>query len=280
MITLKAMIQRLLKKILKQKKSIVLVKLEGIIGAGNSFKSGLSLDSINNKLEQAFSFKKTAAVILLINSPGGSPVQSELIYNKVRKLAQEKSIKVLCFTEDVAASGGYWLACAADEIYSAKNSVIGSIGVISTSFGFEKAIDKLGIERRIFTAGKSKAVLDPFSSIKEEDVKILTSVQKDIHQNFKEVVSERRKNLLIDKEEEIFSGAFWSSKKAKELGLIDDIIDLNQFIEDRYGKEIKIRKIDSQKSWFKRKIGLETFIDSLLDTIIQKLISRNITNFH
>lgn len=268
-------LSRIARILLRKNPTVAVIKLTGIIGAASQFKSGLTLESINDKIEEAFNISNLKAVALIINSPGGSPVQSELIYNRIRTLALEKNILVLSFVEDVAASGGYWLACAADKIYAAQNSVIGSIGVISSSFGFHKAINKLGIERRIYSEGNSKSILDPFTPEKDADIEILKNVQKDIYENFKNLVLTRRTNISSNNHDVIFSGAFWSSKKAKEFGLIDDFGDMNSVITEKFGKKITIIKINYDKSWLKSLLSthLEISLGKFISFVEEKYIS-------
>ncbi len=245
-----------LQKLLQGKDTIAIIKLAGIINSQKGLNQGLCLDNIKNKLEEIFKLKNLKCLITIINSPGGSPVQSELIYNKLRFLCAKHNVELIAFVEDVAASGGYWIACAATKIYAAQNSVIGSIGVISASFGFEKAINKLGIERRVYTQGESKNILDPFSPEKEQDIMILKNVQKEIHDNFKNLVLISRENLNKNHLDEIFSGAFWGSKKALEYGLIDGIDSIDDYIDKRFGKDIKVKNFTFPKSWLKAKLGL------------------------
>jgi len=260
--------------LIRKKPVVVVLKMSGIIGQGSGLKSGLNLSSFDEKIESAFSSSNVQAVALIINSPGGSPVQSELIYNKIRNLSQEKKIMILSFVEDVAASGGFWLACAGDKIYAAQNSVIGSIGVVSSGFGFYKVIEKLGIERRVYTQGKSKSILDPFMPEKKDDIQILKQVQKDIYENFKDLVLSRRTNIEKKNHDEIFSGAFWSSKKAKELGLIDEIGNFHSVIREKFGKKITIKKINSEKSWLKSLLG--SAIGIVMDKLLSSLEERSI----
>jgi len=176
----------------------------------------------------------------VVNSPGGFPVQSTLIAKRIRDLAQERQVPVLAFCEDVAASGGYWLACAADEIFAQESSVIGSIGVISSGFGFQEAIAKLGIERRLYTAGEKKSLLDPFQPEKPEDVKRLEALQSDIHASFMDLVRSRRGKRLKGDEKDVFSGAFWTGRRALELGLVDGIGDLRTVLRDRFGDKVRV----------------------------------------
>ena len=193
---------------------------------------------------------------MIINSPGGSPTQSSLIAEKIINLAKEKNKKVYAFVEDVAASGGYWLACAADEIYLDLNSIVGSIGVISPGFGFVDLIKKIGVERRVYTSGKSKSFLDPFKEEKKEDIDRLKSIQEQIHENFIEYVKSRRGSKLLSSEEnEIFSGLFWVGKKGVDLGLADGIGSINQIIKEKYGNKAKIKIIDQKKSFLQKRLS-------------------------
>lgn len=241
----------------KNKKSVAVLRLSGVIGSSGFLKQGLSLDSLEENFNKIKDIKKIKALVVQVNSPGGSPVQSELIYQRIRSIAEDKNIPVYTFAEDVAASGGYWLACAGDKIYASRSSIIGSIGVIASGFGFKKAIDKLGIERRIYTQGENKSILDPFIDTKASDIKIINEVQKDIHEFFKDVIRERRKGKIKTSDEvKIFSGKFWSGQKALSLGLIDEIGDMHTVIEKQFGKNIKFIHLNNQQSWLKRKLSL------------------------
>src|SRR5215472_1739877 len=175
---------------------VPVVRLSGIIGFSTPLRPGLTLAGVARQLDRAFTLRRGRAVALLINSPGGSPVQSHLIYLRIRALAEEHNKPVIAFTEDVAASGGYMVACAADEIICDPSSIVGSIGVVGGSFGFAKLIEKLGIERRLYTAGDRKAMLDPFLPEKPDDVKRIKAIQQDIHQHFIALVKERRDSKL------------------------------------------------------------------------------------
>jgi signal peptide peptidase SppA len=199
------------------------VKLHGTIGMGSPLRPALSLDTVNATLERAFSYRGVPAVLLAINSPGGSAVQSALIHNRIRQLAEQKNVKVIAFCEDVAASGGYWLATAGDEIYADHASLVGSIGVLYAGFGFVEALNRLGVERRVHTAGDSKMMLDPFQPQREDDVARLKTMQADIHEVFKTLVKTRRDGRLKADDEELFSGAFWSGGQAMERGLVDGL---------------------------------------------------------
>lgn len=207
-----------------------------------------------------------------INSPGGSPTQSELIHNRIKFLSKKTKIKVLAFVEDVAASGGYWIACSAEKIFACKNSVIGSIGVISQSFGFNKMIEKIGVDRRVYTTGDNKSILDPFLPEKESDINLLLSVQRDIYENFKDLVKNNREEIKLENYDEIFSGSFWSAKKSEQLGLIDGINDIYSFLDEEYGEDIKIKKVNFEKSWLKSKLGLSISdaTNSILNTVIER----------
>ena len=203
-------------------------------------------------IERAFAPKKQAAVALVVNSPGGSPVQSALIAKRIRDLAAEKKVPVFAFCEDAAASGGYWLACAADEIWADESSILGSIGVVSSGFGAHEFIQRYGIERRLYTAGDKKVLLDPFSPEREDGVAHLKAIQLDIHDAFKAMVRDRRGARLIGPEEELFSGAFWAGRRALELGLIDGIGDLRTVLRGRFGEKVRLRVVQDDRRWFRR----------------------------
>ena len=236
--------------------NIPTLRLTGVIGQAGIARSGLTIAGIEKLVDKLFSDKKAPAVALIINSPGGSPTQSSLIAEKIINLAKEKDKKVYAFVEDVAASGGYWLACAADEIYLDLNSIVGSIGVISPGFGFVDLIKKIGVERRIYTSGKSKSFLDPFKEEKKEDIDRLKSIQEQIHENFIEYVKSRRGlKLLSSAEDEIFSGLFWVGKKGVDLGLADGIGSINQIIKEKYGNKAKIKIIDQKKSFLQKRLS-------------------------
>ena len=236
--------------------NIPTLRLTGVIGQAGIARSGLTISGIEKLVDKLFSDKKAPAVALIINSPGGSPTQSSLIAEKIINLAKEKNKKVYAFVEDVAASGGYWLACAADEIYLDLNSIVGSIGVISPGFGFVDLIKKIGVERRVYTSGKSKSFLDPFKEEKKEDIDRLKSIQEQIHENFIEYVKSRRgSKLLSSAEDEIFSGLFWVGKKGVDLGLADGIGSINQIIREKYGNKSKIKIIDQKKSFLQKRLS-------------------------
>ena len=231
------------------------IRLNGVIGQAGLLRGGLQLDSLTSSIERAFRLPGLEAIALAINSPGGSPAQSALIQQRIRDLAIEREVPVMAFVEDVAASGGYWLACAADEIFVNENSILGSIGVISAGFGFTHAIEKLGIERRLYTQGKKKSLLDPFKPEHPEDVARLEQVQRQIHSNFKELVRNRRGQRLNLEEEELFSGDFWLGGCAVKIGLADGIGELRSVLRERYGKKVRIRTVTRRPGWLRRRIG-------------------------
>lgn len=242
---------------LKFRKSVPVVhvvRLHGAIGVGTPLKPALTLKDTSLLLERAFARKNLSAVALSINSPGGSPVQSALIHARIRELADEKKVPVYVFCEDVAASGGYWLACAGDEIYADACSVVGSIGVISAGFGFVEAIGKLGIERRVHTAGESKSMLDPFKPEKPEDVERLLALQLDVHDAFKALVRRRRNGKLAGDDTEVFTGAFWSGRQALERGLVDGIGHLHAVLRAKFGDKLVIRTISAPQGWGLRRL--------------------------
>ncbi len=239
---------------------INVVRLHGAIGVGSPLRPPLTAKDVGPLLERAFK-KNIAAVAISLNSPGGSPVQSALIHSRIRALAAEFKIPVLVFCEDVAASGGYWLACAGDEIYADESSVIGSIGVISAGFGFVEAIHKLGIERRVHTSGENKSILDPFQPQKQEDVDRLLSLQADVHAAFKALVRQRRAGKLKGDEAELFSGAFWAGRQALDRGLIDGLGHMHDVLKTRFGKKHIVNHIVAPQGWGLKRLGLGTIAE-------------------
>ncbi len=236
--------------------TIPVIRLQGtIMAGGGQFRPSLSLASTAGLIEKAFSFKNAPAVAISINSPGGSPVQSRLIFKRIRDLAEEKGKHVIVFVEDVAASGGYMIAVAGDEIVADPSSIVGSIGVVSASFGFPELLRKVGIERRVHTAGKNKAVLDPFREERPEDVERLKDLQLDVHQTFIDLVKARRGTRLAD-DPDLFTGLFWSGRRGLELGLVDAIGDMRGFLRARYGETVRLRLIAPQRGLLGRRIGL------------------------
>ena len=221
----------------KNKKTIPHIKLSGVIGNVGKFKQGIDFSGQEEIIKKAFSMKKAPAVAITINSPGGSPVQSHLIYKYIKDQAKKNKKKVIVFAEDVAASGGYLISCSGDEIYANSSSIVGSIGVIYSSFGFKDLIQKIGVQRRVYTAGKNKSTLDPFLDEKTEDVERLKKIQLDLHDDFIKVVEESRgSKLKKDTGIELFSGEFWSGKKAKDLGLIDGIGNADEILKKNMEK--------------------------------------------
>jgi signal peptide peptidase SppA len=217
---------------------VPVVRLAGVIGAVTPLRPGMTLAGLARILERAFSIRNAKAVALLINSPGGSPVQSRQIYLRIRQLAEEKKLPVLVFVEDVAASGGYMIACAGDEIFCDPSSILGSIGVVGGSFGFQEAIKKIGVERRLYTAGERKATLDPFLPENPDDVARLKAIQRDIHAIFIALVKGSRGVRLKGADEELFTGEYWAGDRSVALGLADGIGDLRSTLRARYGEKV------------------------------------------
>jgi serine protease SohB len=258
---------------------VPVVRLAGVIGGPSLRGMGLSLTAINPALERAFKVRGARAVALSINSPGGSPVQSALIAARIRALASDKNLPVVAFIEDVGASGGYWLALAADEIFAAGSSIVGSIGVVHASFGFAGAIERLGIERRLYTAGAKKAMLDPFRPQDPEDVNRLTEIMSDIHTDFKGTVRQRRGDRLTAPDEELFEGQIWTGRKAAELGVIDGLGDLHSVLRERFGDKVKLPQIGAARPWWRRRFSVgrrdseaRVLADALLDAIAERML--------
>ena len=259
--------------IFKKKKIVPHIKLSGVIGNVGKFKQGIDFSSQEEIITKAFSVKKAPCVAVTINSPGGSPVQSHLIYSHIRQQAKKNKKKVIVFAEDVAASGGYLIACAGDEIYANSSSIIGSIGVIYSSFGFTELIKKIGVERRVHTAGKNKSTLDPFLDEKKEDIERLKNIQLDLHKDFIDIVERSRDSKLKKSEVELFSGEFWSGRRAKDLGLIDEIGNVNQILKEKFGEDIVIKKFEKSKSWLsKRLTSSNDHVDQLANILEEKSV--------
>jgi signal peptide peptidase SppA len=231
---------------------IPVVRLAGAIGKVSRFHSGLTLASVAPLLKKAFAVKAAPAVAIVIDSPGGSAVQSHLIYKRIRALAAEKEKTVLVFVEDVCASGGYMIACAGDEIIVDPASLVGSIGVVSAGFGFVETLRKLGIERRVYTSGDSKVILDPFQPEKPEDVARLKAIQEEVHDLFIDLVRSRRGDVLAN-DETIFSGMFWSGKRAVSLGLADRTGDLRVVLREKYGEKVRTKLFSAERNFFMRR---------------------------
>jgi len=235
---------------------VSVLRLSGVIGQVGPGRSGLTLDGLDKSIERAFLGKRVKTVALVINSPGGSPVQSAQIARRIRELAVEKDIPVVAFTEDVAASGGYWLACAADEIFADVNSIIGSIGVVSAGFGFTEAIERLGVERRVHTMGKRKGMLDPFMPEVPEDIARLKAIQMDIHDSLKQMVLDRRGDKLTPPDTDVlFEGDIWTGSQAQSLGLVDGLGDLRPTMREVHGEKVKFRTISAKSNLVKRLLG-------------------------
>lgn len=234
---------------------VPVVRVAGPIGMVMPFRPGVTMASLASALDRAFAVKDAPAVAIVINSPGGSPVQSHLIHRRIRALAEEKNRRVLVFVEDAAASGGYMIACAGDEIIADPSSIVGSIGVVSQGFGFVGLIDKLGVERRVHTSGGRKAILDPFRPERPEDVEHLLRLQEEVHEGFADLVKARRGSLLAD-DPELFSGLFWTGRTALGLGLVDELGDLRTALRARFGDKVRTRLYGGERSWPWRRSGL------------------------
>jgi len=241
----------------KDAPTIPVVRLSGVIGKASRLQTGLTMEATAGPLAKAFGMKKAPAVVILIDSPGGSPVQSHLIFKRIRALAEEKEKNVLVFVEDVAASGGYMIACAGDEIIVDPSSIVGSIGVVSAGFGFVEAIGKLGVERRVYTAGENKVTLDPFQPEKEEDVERLKVLQEEVHEMFTDLVKSRRGDVLSD-DPDLFTGLFWSGKRAVSLGLADRTGDLRAVLQEKFGEKMRMKVISMEKGFLSRRLGFGT----------------------
>jgi signal peptide peptidase SppA len=248
---------------------IHVVRLKGAIGMGTPLQPSLNAKDLDQLLTRAFT-KRAKAVALVINSPGGSAVQSSLIHDRIRGLADEHKLPVYAFVEDVAASGGYWLACAGDEIYADNGSIVGSIGVIFSGFGFQDAISKLGIERRVHTSGENKSILDPFKPEKKEDVKRLLDLQSEIHASFKSHVRGRRAGKLKEDDPELFTGAFWTGQQALSRGLIDGLGHLHAVMKQKFGEKVILKSIAPSQGWGLRRLGFGT-IDALPEAALDAL---------
>jgi serine protease SohB len=233
---------------------VPVVRLTGVIGFSTPLRPGLTLTGIARMLDRVFAIRNAAAVAISINSPGGSPVQSHLIFRRIRELAQEKKRRVIAFVEDAAASGGYMIACAADEIIADPHSIVGSIGVVGGSFGFDKLISKVGIERRLYTAGEHKAMLDPFLPENPSDVERLKQLQREIHEGFIALVKSRRGDKLRGPEDDLFSGEYWTGRRALDLGLVDAIGDLRSTLRERFGTRVLTPLIAAERRLFGRRV--------------------------
>jgi serine protease SohB len=251
--------------------TVPVLRLYGVIGMGGRLRQGLSIAALAPLLEKAFSIKGPA-VALLVNSPGGSPVQSDLIFQRIRSLAVEKKKRVHVFAEDLAASGGYMLACAGDEIYAAESSIVGSIGVVSGGFGFPELLKKIGVERRLYTAGENKARLDPFRPEDPSDIERLMAIQTEVHAFFKALVKDRRQGRLKGDEPALFSGDIWLGREALALGLIDGIGEVRGVMRRLYGEKVKLKVVEGKSGWIGRRLkmeksGMAVLPEALMDEI-------------
>ncbi len=239
---------------------IPVLRLTGAIGGVSPLRSGISLATTANAIERAFALKDSPAVAIQINSPGGSPVQSRFIFDRIRSLATEKSKKVFVFAEDVTASGGYLIACAGDEIYADASSIVGSIGVVSSGFGFVELINKIGVQRRVYTSGENKSQLDPFKPENQEEIERLKRLQSVVHQDFISLVKERRAGKIEGAAENLFTGEFWSGRQALELGLIDGIMDIRTKMRALYGDDVRLKLVSTERGLFRRRspVGVAT----------------------
>lgn len=256
---------------IKRKPSVAVIRLQGMIASGSN-PGRLNDASLAPLIEMAFRRGKPKAVALVINSPGGSPVQSALIAARIRRLAEELKIPVHAFVEDLAASGGYWLATAADDIHVDGNSIVGSIGVISAGFGLHELLNRYGVERRVYTSGKSKSQLDPFSPENPEDVARLRSLQDQVHQNFIAQVKARRGAKLVA-DENLFTGEFWVGTRAVELGLADGLGHLVPMMQNRYGEKVRFRVYGMRRPFLSR-FGLSLLSDTLALTEERAMYAR------
>jgi signal peptide peptidase SppA len=254
---------------------VAILPLEGVIGTSGRFSNAINLANLEEKIKSAFEVYNVKAVALAINSPGGSPVQSELIVMRIRELSKENNIPVYAFAEDVAASGGYMLALAGDEIFAHQASIVGSIGVINSGFGFPAAIEKLGIERRVYTAGESKSLMDPFKPEVEKDVKMMKELLKEVHDFFKSFVKEARGDRLKGIQKVIFSGQVWNGTEATKLGLIDGVGDMRSVMKEKLGDDVKFKRIEGEKSFIKGMLGLKTNRTTIADDIVQTIETRS-----
>ena len=249
--------------------TVGVLRLSGIIGSsGMGRRTGLALAEQASSIERVFKLSRLKAVALAINSPGGSPVQSALLAGRIRQLAEENEIPVYAFCEDVAASGGYWLACAAEEIYADPASILGSIGVVSAGFGFTDMLEKIGVERRVHTSGEKKGMLDPFVPEVEDDLARLREIQEDIHEQFKDYVRKRRGTKLTASEDMLFSGEFWTGRRSQELGLIDGLGDLRSVMREKYGEKVNLHLVGGRK-----RFGLGRLLGGQADLVDQGIVA-------
>ncbi|KNA90168.1 S49 family peptidase [Gordonia sp. w5E2] len=250
---------------------VAVVRLDGVIGHVGAGR-GMTIDSVEPMFKRAFETERVKAVVIVINSPGGSPAQSEYIAERIRQLSSEKGVPVLAFCEDIAASGGYWIACAADEIFAAHTSLVGSIGVVSSGFGFNEVIDRLGVQRRLYTAGDNKARLDAFSPENADDVEWLKGMQSELHQAFIAWVKQRRGKKLAGTDEELFNGDIWIGAKARDVGLVDGIGVMRSVVAERY-PDVEITVISAPKPILARLLSGPSGAAALTDAVVSGVLS-------
>jgi len=253
---------------------VAVLRLSGVIGSVGIGRGGLTLARLAGPIARAFAPGSAAAVALVINSPGGSAVQSSLIAGRIRAHAEETGIPVLAFVEDIAASGGYWLACAADEIHADESSILGSIGVISAGFGFQDLLARVGVERRVHTAGERKSFLDPFRPEAPEDVARLRALQEEIHGHFQDWVVRRRGGRLKAPEGELFTGEFWTGRRAAALGLADGIGDMRGVLRARFGEKVRVAPMNPEPGWLRRRLGLPAAAGDWPEGLIDAVAAR------
>ena len=241
-----------IRRLIRRTPVVPVIRLTGVIGAITPLRPGLTLTNIATALDRAFSMAEEA-VAIQINSPGGSAVQSRLIFQRIRDLARQKNLRVYMFAEDVAASGGYMIMCAGDELYADSSSIVGSIGVIYAGFGFVDLINKIGVERRVHTAGERKMMLDSFQPEKAEDIQRLKALQAVIHEDFIDLVRDRRGKKIEAADGQLFTGEFWSGRQAFELGLIDGIMDVRTKMRELYGDKVRLRLVSAERGLFRRR---------------------------
>lgn len=241
----------------EQKPKVVVLRLSGIIADQGARKGGISHAQFAQQIDKAFDMKDVREIALVINSPGGAPAQCSLIASQIRNRAREKKIPVTAFVEDVAASGGYWLACAADKIFVQESSIVGSIGVISASFGFEEFIRRFDIKRRVHAAGAQKSFMDPFVPEKKSDIERLRAIQDDIHDQFKGWVKKRRKERLTGDEKDYFEGQIWTGRAAIYNGIADGIGDLRSVMRDKYGEKVRLIHLEADKPFIQSLLGIK-----------------------
>ena len=246
----------ILAKLLRRDRIVIpVIRLSGAIGMAMPLRGGLTISTVAAPLKRAFSHRTAPAVAIIINSPGGSPVQSHLIHRRIRSLADEHGKQVLVFVEDVAASGGYLIALAGDEIIVDASSIVGSIGVVSAGFGFHRLLERIGIERRVHTAGEKKVILDPFQPERPEDVARLEALQREVHQDFIDLVKARRGGRLAN-DPDLFSGAFWSGSRGVTLGLVDRIGDITAVLRERFGQNVVLKPIAFERKFWRRRFSM------------------------